>query len=119
MGERLAKHKTNCWLVNTGWSGGPYGVGDRMAIGVTRGLLSAALEGTLEKQQFEPDPVFRVLVPKECPGVPTEVLWPKNTWKDKKAYDAKALELAKRFAENFKQFEDMASDDVKAAGPHV
>lgn len=119
IGERLAKHKTNCWLVNTGWSGGPYGVGDRMAIGVTRGLLSAALEGTLEKQQFEPDPVFRVLVPKECPGVPTEVLWPKNTWKDKKAYDAKALELAKRFAENFKQFEDMARDDVKAAGPHV
>ncbi len=119
IGERLAKHKTNCWLVNTGWSGGPYGVGERMAIGVTRGLLSAALEGTLEKQQFEPDPIFRVLVPKECPGVPTEVLWPKNTWKDKKAYDAKALELAKRFDENFKQFEDMASDDVKAAGPHV
>lgn len=119
IGERLAKHKANCWLVNTGWSGGPYGVGERMSIGVTRGLLSAALEGVLEKQEFEPDPVFRVLVPKSCPGVPTEVLWPRNTWKDKKAYDAKALELAKRFAENFKQFEDMASDEVKAAGPKV
>lgn len=119
MGGRLAEHKANCWLVNTGWSGGPYGVGDRMAIGVTRGLLSAALEGVLEKQEFEPDPVFQVLVPKACPGVPTEVLWPKNTWEDKAAYDAKALELAKRFAENFKQFEDMASDAVKAAGPRV
>jgi phosphoenolpyruvate carboxykinase (ATP) len=119
IGKRIAKHKTNCWLVNTGWSGGPYGVGDRMAIGVTRGLLSAAIEGVLEKQEFVPDPLFQVLVPKECPGVPTEVLWPKNTWTDKKAYDAKALELAKRFAENFKQFEDMASDDVKAAGPKV
>jgi phosphoenolpyruvate carboxykinase (ATP) len=119
MGERLAKHKTNCWLVNTGWSGGPYGVGERMAIGVTRGLLSAALEGVLEKQEFEPDPVFRVMVPKSCPGVPAEVLWPRNTWKDKKAYDAKALDLARRFAENFKQFEDMASDEVKAAGPQV
>ncbi len=119
MGGRLAKHKVNCWLVNTGWSGGPYGVGNRMAIGVTRGLLSAALEGVLEKQEFVPDPVFQVLVPKECPGVPTDVLWPKNTWSDKKAYDAKALELAKRFAENFKQFGDMASDAVKAAGPKV
>ncbi|HUU56919.1 MAG TPA: phosphoenolpyruvate carboxykinase (ATP) [bacterium] len=119
VGERLAKHKTNCWLVNTGWSGGPYGVGERMAIGVTRGLLSAALEGVLEKQEFEADPLFRILVPKSCPGVPTEVLWPKNTWKDKAAYDAKALDLAKRFAENFKQFEDMASGEVKAAGPKV
>ncbi|MGD8718436.1 MAG: phosphoenolpyruvate carboxykinase (ATP) [Candidatus Zixiibacteriota bacterium] len=119
MGERLAKHKVNCWLINTGWSGGPHGVGERMAIGVTRGLLSAALEGVLEKQEFEPDPVFGVLVPKACPGVPTEVLWPKNTWADKAAYDAKALDLARRFAENFKQFEDMASDDVKAAGPKV
>jgi phosphoenolpyruvate carboxykinase (ATP) len=119
IGERLAKHEANCWLVNTGWSGGPYGVGKRMAIGVTRGLLSAALEGVLEKQEFVPDPVFRILVPKECPGVPADVLWPKNTWSDKKAYDAKALELATRFAENFKQFEDMASDEVKAAGPKV
>jgi phosphoenolpyruvate carboxykinase (ATP) len=117
IGERLAKHGANCWLVNTGWSGGPYGVGERMAIGVTRGLLSAALEGTLAEQEFEPDPIFQVLVPKECPGVPTEVLRPKNTWKDKAAYEAKALELAKRFADNFQQFEDMASDEVKAAGP--
>jgi phosphoenolpyruvate carboxykinase (ATP) len=119
MGERLAKHKTDCWLVNTGWSGGPYGVGQRMAIGVTRGLLSAALEGVLAKQEFELDPVFNVLVPKSCPGVPGEVLRPRNTWKDKAAYDGKALELANRFAENFKQFEDMASEEVKAAGPKV
>jgi len=119
IGERLAKHKANCWLVNTGWSGGPYGVGQRMSIGVTRGLLSAALEGSLERQQFEPDPVFRVLVPRECPGVPTEVLRPKNTWKDKAAYDAQASELAKRFAENFRQFAGMASEGVKAAGPKV
>lgn len=119
MGERLAKHEANCWLVNTGWSGGPYGVGQRMAIGVTRGLLSAALEGVLAKQEFVLDPVFNVLVPKSCPGLPSEVLRPRNTWKDKAAYDAKTLELAKRFVENFKQFEDMASEEVKAAGPRV
>jgi phosphoenolpyruvate carboxykinase (ATP) len=119
MGECLAKHGVDCWLVNTGWSGGPYGVGQRMAIGVTRGLLSAALEGVLAKQEFVLDPVFNVLVPKSCPGLPSEVLRPRNTWKDKAAYDAKALELAKRFVENFKQFEDMASEEVKAAGPRV
>ncbi|NIT36467.1 MAG: phosphoenolpyruvate carboxykinase (ATP) [candidate division Zixibacteria bacterium] len=119
MGERLAKHKADCWLVNTGWSGGPYGVGKRMAIGVTRGLLSAALEGVLAKQEFELEPVFNVLVPKSCPGVPAEVLWPRNTWKDKAAYDAKALELAKRFVKNFEQFEDMATEEVRAAGPRV
>ncbi len=117
LGERLAKHRTNCWLVNTGWSGGPYGEGKRMAISVTRGLLAAAIEGVLEKQEFAPDPVFQLPIPKACPGVPAEVLVPRNTWKDKAAYDAKAAELAARFAENFRQFADMASDAVKAAGP--
>lgn len=119
LGERLARHNVDCWLVNTGWSGGAYGVGSRMPIAVTRGLLSAALEGTLVQQEFIPDPVFGVLVPKACPGVPVEVLTPRNTWKDKAAYDAKALELANRFVENFKQFENQAAADVKAAGPRV
>ena len=119
LGERLARHQADCWLVNTGWSGGAYGVGSRMPIAVTRGLLSAALEGTLAGQEFEPDPVFGVLVPKACPGVPTEVLKPRNTWKDKAAHDAKAVELAKRFADNFKQFEGQAAADIKAAGPRV
>jgi len=119
LGERLARHGANCWLVNTGWTGGPYGVGQRMSIGVTRALLAAALEGKLARQEFVPDPVFQVLVPKSCPGVPDEVLWPKNTWRDKAAYDAKAAELGKKFQENFKQFEAMAAPEVKAAGPRV
>jgi phosphoenolpyruvate carboxykinase (ATP) len=117
LGERLTKHNTNCWLVNTGWSGGPYGVGSRMRIDITRGLLSAALDGKLDKVKFAPDPVFNVLVPEECPGVPKEVLTPRNTWDDKDAYDAKAKELARMFVENFKAYEDMASEEVRAVAP--
>jgi len=119
LGERLARHQVDCWLVNTGWSGGPYGVGKRMSIGVTRGLLAAALEGTLQRQEFDADPVFGVLVPRACPGVPSEVLKPRDTWRDKAAYDAKARELASRFAANFKEFEAFATPEVRAAGPHV
>jgi phosphoenolpyruvate carboxykinase (ATP) len=117
LGERLTKHNTNCWLVNTGWSGGAYGVGSRMRIDITRALLSAALDGKLAKVKFAPDPVFNVLVPEECPGVPKEVLTPRNTWDDKDAYDAKAKELARMFVENFKTYEDMASEEVRAVAP--
>jgi phosphoenolpyruvate carboxykinase (ATP) len=117
LGERLLKHDTNCWLVNTGWSGGPYGVGSRMRIDITRALLTAAVEGKLDNAKFTPDPVFNVLVPEECPGVPKEVLTPRNTWEDKNAYDAKAKELARMFVENFKAYADMADDEVRRVAP--
>ena len=119
LAERLTKHGANCWLVNTGWSGGAYGVGERMPIKLTRALLSATLEGKLDNVEFEPDPVFRVLVPSECPDVPNELLVPKNTWDDKKAYDKAAVELAKMFAANFEKFAEGSSKEIREAGPIV
>ncbi|MBI5815926.1 MAG: phosphoenolpyruvate carboxykinase (ATP) [Nitrospinae bacterium] len=117
LGKKIASHKVNCWLVNTGWTGGPHGVGSRMKIQHTRAMLHAALEGKLDNVEYEADPVFGVLVPKSVPGVPSEVLVPKNTWSDKGAYDAKAKELATLFRNNFKKYESEASDGVKAAAP--
>ncbi len=117
LGEKIKKHDVDCWLVNTGWSGGPYGVGSRMKIAYTRAMVRAALTGALKGVEFEADPNFKVLVPKSCPGVPENVLNPRDTWDDKAAYDAKARELAGLFKENFAEFDDHASDEVKAAGP--
>jgi len=117
LAQKINKHKVDCWLVNTGWSGGPYGVGERMKISYTRALLNAALDGNLAKSSFEQDPVFGVQVPMTCEGVPTEILTPKNTWANKEAYDAKAQELARLFGENFRQFEDQMSPEVRMAGP--
>ena len=114
LGEKMAKQNAKCWLVNTGWSGGGYGVGDRMKIAYTRAMLNAALDGTLEKGSFVQDPNFGVLVPESCPGVPDEVLNPKNTWADGAAYDAQAHNLCRLFEENFTQFEAEVTDDVKA-----
>ncbi|MCA9771071.1 MAG: phosphoenolpyruvate carboxykinase (ATP), partial [Myxococcales bacterium] len=116
LGEKLRKHGSTVWLVNTGWSGGPYGVGHRMKIPHTRAMLSAVLDGSLEKAEFVKDPVFGLAMPTSCPNVPAEVLNPRNTWKDKAAYDAKALDLAKRFHKNFGRFEK-ASDEIRHAGP--
>ena len=119
LGERLEKHGTKCWLVNSGWSGGAYGEGSRMKISITRALLSAALTGELEKASFTADPIFNVLVPNACAGVPSEVLAPRNTWRDKAAYDAKARDLAARFAKNFAQYAQAAGEKVIAAGPRA
>jgi phosphoenolpyruvate carboxykinase (ATP) len=118
LADKIKKHKVNCWLVNTGWSGGPYGVGKRMAIKHTRALLNAALDGSLNNVSFETDPIFGVKVPTSCPGVPEEILTPKNTWADKGAYDKKAQHLANLFVENFREYEDKTPDNVKAAGPN-
>ncbi|MEZ5426532.1 MAG: phosphoenolpyruvate carboxykinase [Pyrinomonadaceae bacterium] len=117
LADKMEKHEADCWLVNTGWTGGPYGVGNRMAIKHTRAMIRAILNGELAKAEFVADPIFGVLVPTSCPDVPAEVLNPRNTWEDKDAYDAKAKHLAKLFNENFKTFEDGVSDDVKAAAP--
>lgn len=119
LAERMSKHQTECWLVNTGWSGGPYGVGSRMKIQLTRALLSAALSGELANVEYIKDPIFGFLVPKECPGVPSEVLTPRNTWVDKEAYDRKARELGQMFAKNFEQYAEFASAEVKASGPQI
>src|SRR5215469_16103377 len=119
LGERIAAHKVDCWLVNTGWSGGPYGVGKRMKLPYTRAMIKAALSGQLAGVEFVSDPVFKVGVPKAVPGVPSELLDPRNTWESKSAYDAKAAELAHLFADNFKRFEGAASADVAAAAPKV
>ena len=117
LGEKIRKHNVKCWLVNTGWTGGPYGVGHRMEIKYTRAMLNAALDGKLDNVPYVEDPIFKVQVPTECPDVPNEVLIPQNTWKDKKAYEQKAKELAQKFKENFKQYESRVTDEVKNAGP--
>ena len=117
LGERLAQHGTQCWLVNSGWSGGAYGEGSRMKIAITRALISAVFSGELARVSYTLDPVFNVLVPNECPDVPREVLIPKNTWRDGRAYDEKARALAVKFVENFKKYADGVDATVVAAGP--
>jgi len=119
LGEKLEKHNAKTWLVNTGWTGGPYGTGSRMSIKYTRALLSAALEGKLDNVEFETDPVFGLAIPILCPGVPSQVLVPRNTWQDKTAYDQKAKELAFSFKKNFRIYENFVSEDVLKAGPLV
>ena len=117
LGERLAQHHVHVWLVNTGWSGGPYGVGSRMKIAYTRAMIREALNGTLTDVPTVADPVFGLHIPASVPGVPSEVLTPRNTWSDKAAYDAKAGELAGRFKSNFEQFAGSVAPSVRAAGP--
>jgi phosphoenolpyruvate carboxykinase (ATP) len=121
LAERIDKHRADVWLVNTGWSGGPYGVGSRFKLAYTRAMITAILNGSLKNAKFTPDPVFGLPIPDSIPAapgsmsVPADVLNPKNTWKDKAAYDAKAKDLAKRFRENDAKFEMDAP--VRAAGP--
>ncbi len=117
--EKIDKYDVNCWLVNTGWTGGPYGVGKRMHLPYTRALVNAALDGRLSDVQFEADPIFKVLVPTSAPDVPQEILKPRNTWKDRDAYDRKAQELAAKFKDNFEKYTDKVSLEVLEAGPEV
>ena len=115
LGRRLREHNAQCWLVNTGWQGGPYGVGKRMSLPYTRAMVNALVEGKLAGVEFEIEPAFGLSIPKSCPGVPPELLKPRNSWKDKAAYDQMAADLSARFAKNFEQFD--APPEVKAAGP--
>ncbi|MBK7190447.1 MAG: phosphoenolpyruvate carboxykinase (ATP) [bacterium] len=117
LGKKLAEHKSACWLINTGWTGGPYGTGHRISIKHTRAMIRAAFSGALDKAGYDPDPVFGVMVPRSCPDVPNEVLRPRDTWPDKAAYDAQAKQVAKLFGENFTAYSAFASDSVKAAAP--
>ncbi len=115
--EKVLRHNVQCWLVNTGWTGGPYGVGRRMDIAYSRALLRAALSGALEGIPLHPDPVFGLLVPATCPGVPESLLHPRSTWADPAAYDQTALELIARFRQNFTQYAATVEADIRDAGP--
>jgi phosphoenolpyruvate carboxykinase (ATP) len=115
--EKITRHQVNVWLVNTGWSGGPYGLGERMKIAHTRALVNAALSGALEQVPTVPDPTFGIAVPTACPDVPGEVLWPRNTWADPAAYDRQAHTLAGMFAENFTAYADRVDAEVRVAAP--
>ena len=117
LGDRVEKHNANVYLVNTGWTAGPYGEGHRIELNYTRAMITAALSGALEKVQFTPHPLFQVEIPESCPDVPAKILDPKNTWKNPEAYERNAQELAQRFEENSKRFPDM-SEDILNAGPH-
>ncbi|WP_017726499.1 phosphoenolpyruvate carboxykinase (ATP) [Halalkalibacterium ligniniphilum] len=118
LGEKIEQHDVEVFLVNTGWSGGPYGVGKRMNLPYTRAMIQAALQGELQKVETITDPIFGLHVPLHCPGVPDEVLQPKGTWENPEEYDQKANELAAQFNENFKRF-DGVSETIKQAGPQV
>jgi phosphoenolpyruvate carboxykinase (ATP) len=117
LGEKIARHHVKVWMVNTGWSGGPYGVGSRMRIAHTRAMIRAALSGALDNVSYERHEVFNLDVPRSCPDVPSDVLKPRLTWRDHAAYDAQAGRLARMFADNFKAFEGDAAPEVRAAGP--
>jgi phosphoenolpyruvate carboxykinase (ATP) len=117
LGERIAKHGARVWLVNTGWTGGGYGTGQRMKIAHTRAMIRAALSGALDKVAYERDDRFNLEVPTSCPDVPAGVLKPRSTWSDGAAYDKQAAKLAHLFAENFKAFEAGVTPEVRAAGP--
>jgi phosphoenolpyruvate carboxykinase (ATP) len=117
--RKIERHQVICWLVNTGWVGGPYGIGKRISIRHTRGLLSAALTGKLTNVKYTKDPIFGFEVPKECPEVPADVLNPSSSWADKSEYDRRYADLAQRFIDNFKKFEDRTPKEVVDAGPHI
>tara|TARA_B100000609_G_scaffold192965_1_gene183717 strand:- start:1802 stop:2971 length:1170 start_codon:yes stop_codon:yes gene_type:complete len=115
LGNKLKKHNAQAWLVNTGWSGGAYGTGERIDLPITRKMLTAILEGKLDDARFSPDPNFKILIPNEVPGVDSTILNPKNTWNDKEAYDLKANELITLFKNNFVKYESFGN--YAKAGP--
>jgi phosphoenolpyruvate carboxykinase (ATP) len=119
LGQKIEQHGADVWLVNTGWTGGPYGVGRRMPIAYTRAMISAALSGELARVPVRTDPIFGLRVPTACPGVPAEALDPRGTWADGAAYDAQARKLAAMFDQNFAAYADEVSAEVRAAGPRA
>ena len=119
LGKKMQEHHVNVWLINTGWTGGPYGVGHRMKLDFTRAMITAVLDGKLNQVETVTDPIFGVAIPTQVPGVPSEVLIPKNTWADKTAYDEKAKFLAGLFAKNFEKYASNVPEEVLAAAPKV
>lgn len=119
LGEKMREHNVNIWLINTGWSGGAYGVGERIKLKYTRAMITAILNGQLDNVDYKEDEVFGLNMPTECPEVPSDMLDPRNTWTDKAAYDKKANVLAESFVRNFEQFASYANEEIMAAAPKV
>jgi len=119
LGCKMQKHETNVWLINTGWTGGPYGVGRRINLSYTRAMITAALENKFDQIEFNNHPVFGIAVPKECPGVPSDILDPRSTWVNKDAYDEKAKYLATLFVRNFEKYASGVNEEVLAAAPNL
>jgi phosphoenolpyruvate carboxykinase (ATP) len=119
LADKIRKHGSKVWLVNTGWTGGPYGVGSRMKLAYTRAMLTAAIAGDLDNVEYIEDPFFRLKMPVDVPGVPSKVLNPRDTWEDVEAYDKKAKQLAKMFKDNFEKYQQQASQVIVNAGPNV
>ena len=117
--EKFEKHGSNAYLVNTGWTGGAYGVGERMSIKGTRACIDAILDGSIKSSTFVQDPIFQFDVPVELPGVPADVCNPREAWADKSAYDAQAEKLAKMFQDNFVQYTGPGVTDYTAYGPKL
>ncbi|HET6567676.1 MAG TPA: phosphoenolpyruvate carboxykinase (ATP), partial [Rhodothermales bacterium] len=119
LADKMRDHRANAWLVNTGWTGGPYGIGSRIDLKYTRAIVDAIHSGTLEQALMEEDPVFGVQVPTQCAGVPDGLLIPRNTWADREKYDETARKLAGLFEKNFQKYASGCSEAVLQAGPHV
>ncbi len=119
LGDKMEKHKANVWLINTGWTGGAYGTGNRMKLKYTRAMITAALEGKLDNAEYDTHPVFGMAIPKACPGVPKEVLNPRSTWADANAYDEKAKYLGGLFIKNFEKYAGGVSEEILNAAPKI
>lgn len=119
MGKKLNSQQVNVWLINTGWSGGEYGTGERLSLKYTRAMIGAALQGKLEHVNYETHEVFGLQMPTSCPDVPSEVLNPRNTWNNNANYDQKANKLAESFIQNFEQYTEYASDEMLENAPKI
>ena len=119
LAEKIRQHESHVWLINTGWSGGGYGAGERMKLSVTRAIIDAIHGGQLVEANVQADPVFGFGVLQECPHVASEILRPRDTWSDPNAYDETARRLGTLFQENFQKYEDVAGEEVNAAGPQL
>ena len=118
-GEKIEKHNTNVWLINTGWTGGPYGIGSRMKLSYTRAMITAALENELDQVPYQRHPIFQFDVPQTCPHVPSDILNPRTTWSDPLNYDSQAKKLATAFVTNFEQFKELAPSDIRSGAPRT
>ncbi|MBW8685434.1 phosphoenolpyruvate carboxykinase (ATP) [Chitinophaga rhizophila] len=119
LGEKLHQHKATVWLINTGWTGGSYGTGQRIRLSYTRAMVTAALSGQLDKLAYKDHPVFGFSIPESCPGIPADLLDPRNTWQDKAAYDERANELGHKFVRNFEKYAAQATEEIMSASPRI
>jgi phosphoenolpyruvate carboxykinase (ATP) len=119
LGDKMKEHKVNVWMINTGWSGGPYGIGSRMKLSYTRAMITAVLKGELDNVSYEQHPVFGMMMPVSCPGVPAKILNPRSTWADTVAYDTRSMDLATQFVQNFEKYAAGVSEEILEAAPRI